>query len=76
MKIVAYQRSNQKQFSNPKMILECLREQTGWDVDLMLRGVDQDFYKRKLKKKLDNIIAEAKKICIDARQYLTMQEYQ
>jgi hypothetical protein len=43
-------------------ILEILSRQTGLETNFFYQGVDNQIYKRKLKKKLDNLIAEAKKM--------------
>ena len=71
MKIVAFRRARGENCSNPKNILTILCDETGLSENFLYQGIYQDMYRRKLKKRLDNLIAEARRVDVDYKLYLS-----
>lgn len=71
MKIVARKRIKGDKCNNPTSVLNILCDEIGLSNDFLFKGVQHSSYRRKLKKKIDNIIAEAKKAEINPTHYKT-----
>lgn len=57
MKIVSHKRAKGEECNNPTSVLNILCDEIGLDSSFLYKDVKHETYKRKLKKKLDNLIA-------------------
>lgn len=76
MKIVSHKRAKGEECNSPTSVLNILCEEIGLDSSFMYKDVKHENNKRKLKKKFDNLIAEAKRAQIVPAHYLNFVEPQ